>query len=178
MTGVENGMKRFGWAIKYDREMRDASLLTRRSFVSKAVAATVGGAAMGAFSPTASAAMASPSSTYIDLFRHPDSVTAYAGLENAMKLVRTGARWQASGVEVEASPEAAKVAIHVSAPGAALTQIHLRWAVSVAAEVRCLGDHWERSYGDLAWRGIVPERVMPWYFATYDGSTLHGYGVE
>ena len=171
-------MKGFVCAINYDREMCDASLLTRRSFVGKAVAATVGGAAMGSLSQMASAAQASPASTYIDLFRYPDSVTAYAGLENAMKLARTGTRWQASGVEVEASPEAAKVAIRVSAPGAALTQIHVRWSVSVAPGLRGLGDHWERSYGDLAWRGMVPERVMPWYFATYDGSTLHGYGVE
>jgi len=43
---------------------------------------------------------------------------------------------------------------------------------------RVLGDHWERSYGDLAWRGIVPERVMPWYFLTWDGALCHGYGVK
>ena len=119
-----------------------------------------------------------PSSTYIDLFRHPDSVTAYAGLENPLPLSRTGTHWQTGGVEVEASPEAAKLAIRVSAPGAALTQIHVRWNVSVAPDLRCLGDHWERSYGDLEWRIMIPERVMPWYFATYDGSALHGYGVE
>lgn len=41
-----------------------------------------------------------------------------------------------------------------------------------------MGDAWERSYGDLAWRSFVPERVMPWYFATYDGSSTHGYGVR
>jgi len=25
---------------------------------------------------------------------------------------------------------------------------------------------------------MMPERVMPWYFAAYDGALLHGYGVE
>ena len=47
-----------------------------------------------------------------------------------------------------------------------------------AHSILLLGDHWERSYGDLAWRGIVPERVMPWYFLTWDGLACHGYGVE
>ena len=136
--------------------MRDGSLLTRRSFVGKAVAATVGGAAAGGIGQTASASMARQSPTYMDLFRHPDSVTAYAGLENAMRLTRTGTRWQASGVEVEASPEAAKLSIRVSAPNVALTQMHVRWTVAVAPELRCLGDHWERSYGDLAWRTMTP----------------------
>lgn len=45
-------------------------------------------------------------------------------------------------------------------------------------DLRCLGDVWERSYGDLEWRGIVPQRPMPWYVLTFDGSTVRGYGVK
>ena len=45
-------------------------------------------------------------------------------------------------------------------------------------DLRALGDAWERSYGDLGWRNLIPERVMPWYFATHDGVTCHGYGVK
>jgi alpha-galactosidase len=41
-----------------------------------------------------------------------------------------------------------------------------------------LGDAWERGYGDLEWRSWVPDRVMPWYFATNDGSLTHSYGVR
>ena len=36
--------------------------------------------------------------------------------------------------------------------------------------MKILGDHWERGYGDLAWRGIEPERIMPWYMLVSDGS--------
>ncbi len=35
---------------------------------------------------------------------------------------------------------------------------------------KILGDVWERSYGDLAWRTMEPERAMPWYFAVSNGS--------
>jgi hypothetical protein len=41
-----------------------------------------------------------------------------------------------------------------------------------------LGDAWERSYGELGWRNLIPERVMPWYFATFDQRACHAYGVK
>jgi alpha-galactosidase len=41
-----------------------------------------------------------------------------------------------------------------------------------------LCDAWERSYGDLGWRSIVPERVMPWYFLGWNGGVADGYGVQ
>jgi alpha-galactosidase len=45
-------------------------------------------------------------------------------------------------------------------------------------EARFLGDHWERSYGDLEWRASVPNRAMPWYFLAYDGRESAGLGVR
>jgi alpha-galactosidase len=95
-----------------------------------------------------------------------------------MELARSGSRWAERGVEVETTIEARRMPVRVSAPGAALTHVHLRWNLPVDADLRFLGDQWERSYGDLAWRAMTPERVMPWYFATYDGAVLHAYGVE
>ena len=44
--------------------------------------------------------------------------------------------------------------------------------------LRFLGDHWERSYGDLEWRGVVGDRLMPWYFLASDGRSTWGYGVK
>lgn len=40
------------------------------------------------------------------------------------------------------------------------------------------GDAWERGYGDFEWRGIVPERVMPWYFLISDNRETAAYGVR
>jgi alpha-galactosidase len=148
-------------------------LLTRRSFLGRAVASSLLGAVTDA-----PAFAAAKSSTYLEVLRLPNHVTAYAGLEQRMELSKSGPRWQASGVEIETAVQATRMPIHVSAPGVALTHVHLRWEMPVDAGLRFLGDHWERSYGDLAWRTMTPERVMPWYFATYDGTALHAYGVE
>ena len=66
-----------------------------------------------------------------------------------------------------------------TATGAKLTHLHLRWnGRAPERSLLVLGDAWERSYGDLEWRGIVPERVLPWYFLSSDGTHVEGFGVK
>jgi alpha-galactosidase len=109
-------------------------------------------------------------------------MTAYAGLESAVQLERGGSRWLGKG-QVEVATEFAdnKLAIYLSSPELAITHLHLRWKAAVAADLLVLGDAWERSYGDLGWRNLIPERVLPWYFATVDAghaaAACHCYGV-
>jgi alpha-galactosidase len=50
--------------------------------------------------------------------------------------------------------------------------------MNVPSDLLVLSDAWERSYGELGWRNVIPERVMPWYFATHDGTACHGYGMK
>jgi alpha-galactosidase len=62
-----------------------------------------------------------------------------------------------------------------------LSALHLRWrshSLRSLGGYRLLGDAWERSYGDLEWRGIVPDRPMPWYFLAFNGAESRGYGVK
>lgn len=55
--------------------------------------------------------------------------------------------------------------------------IILRWNEKTDKPCRVLGDRFERSYGDLMWTGIDPERFMPWYFLVTDGEETSGCGV-
>jgi alpha-galactosidase len=116
-------------------------------------------------------------SAFLDLLRTPDYAAAY-GSEKMIPLSRSGNGWGASGISFRAEPTSAGLPIVVSAPGLEPTRIHLRWKVQISGDPLILGDAWERSYGELAWRSIVPDRVMPWYFLTYDRGALHGYGVK
>ena len=61
-----------------------------------------------------------------------------------------------------------------------LTYLVLRWNHAWNDEIRVLGDHWERGYGDLEWRGIVPERCIPWYALIHHVKSRRseGFGVE
>ncbi|MBS1858956.1 MAG: hypothetical protein JST11_26525 [Acidobacteria bacterium] len=78
---------------------------------------------------------------------------------------------------METEPRAEALPIRIHAPEAPLLRLHLRWKARVPERWRILNDQWERSYGDLEWRGLIGERVLPWYFLAFDGSATHGYGV-
>ena len=109
-----------------------------------------------------------------DPLRAPDEVMAFAeGDSRAINLTRAGERWQAKDIEIAVAKQ-----ILLTAPRSRLTRIRLRWRGAFPLGWRYLGDHWERSYGDLEWRGLVGERLMPWYFLAAGGGATHGYGVK
>ena len=54
-----------------------------------------------------------------------------------------------------------------------ILHIRLRWNIPEKERrlaVRVMGDAWERAYGELEWRGVSPQRFMPWYMLVSDGS--------
>jgi alpha-galactosidase len=114
-----------------------------------------------------------------DVLRTPDLVTAFGeGRSSQVRLTRSGDRWQANDIEVTTTRSGAESAVSVTAPKTRLTRLRLRWHGAFPNTSRFLGDHWERSYGDLEWRGLSGERLMPWYFLVHYGAAFHGYGVK
>jgi alpha-galactosidase len=137
-------------------------MTTRRSFL-RGGAAMVGGAP---FLP----AVAQGKSTFLELLRKPDSIAVYTHFEKTLPAELAKAR-----VDSQVKGDSLILTLSSSTPVAA---VHVRWRSAVPDGMRVLGDAWERSYGELGWRGLVPERVLPWYFATWDGETCHSYGVK
>ena len=127
--------------------------------------------------PAAARAQTSrPADGYVEVLRPPD--LAIAHLETGpVALARAGNRWTAAGISVEAEPSAAGMPIRIEAPEAPLLRVHLRWHAAVPERWCILNDQWERSYGDLEWRGLAAGRVLPWYFLAFDGRATHGYGL-
>jgi alpha-galactosidase len=112
---------------------------------------------------------------FFDSSTLPSSVVAYTG-DRTIPL--QGSPWSAGDLTVLTQPEKNGMKISIHADSTPLTLIRLRWQAPVSGNLRFLGDHWERSYGDLEWRGLRPERIMPWYFLCCDGQTTDGYGVK
>ena len=113
---------------------------------------------------------------YVDILRPPDLAMAF--LESGpLPLAREGRRWNSSGILVETDPDANGMPIRIEAPEVPLLRLHFRWRAAIPERWRILNDQWERSYGDLEWRGVVGERILPWYFLAFDGRATHGYGV-
>lgn len=88
----------------------------------------------------------------------------------------TGA-WDADGVRVRSTVAGAGQDFAAEAPTHGLQRIRIRWRLAVQPGWHYLGDTLERGYGDLAWRGLQPERPMPWYVLCDCGNGLEGLGV-
>jgi len=119
---------------------------------------------------------------FVDIIRPPDFAAAYVEGSGRIALSRAGDRWQAVDVEVSTEAKALvkgkTLVLSVASPRSPLARLHLRWLGRLPEGSRFLGDHWERSYGDLEWRGFDADRVMPWYFLAATGQGTHGYGVK
>jgi alpha-galactosidase len=151
-------------------------LPTRRAVLRGMGAVACAGVAAG--SQPIAAAQPAPLASFFPILRQPDMVSAYAEEPAAIRLQRSGAVWTGAGVSLTCDEGNRGLRLTLSAPSIALSRLHLRWSVAVPADLRLLGDAWERSYGELGWRPIVPERPMPWYFLAFDGKATHGYGVK
>ncbi len=155
----------------------------RRDFLKTAVAAAT---AVPAIPPAAASVQAvsdaGAKSQGLDLLRSPDRVHARFAVKDVLKMHYSASAWTCPGVRVAAEPIQAgrgrELPVCVTNEGGELTYLHLRWDGRESEALLAIGDAWERSYGDLEWRGTVPERVMPWYFLTFDGERVNGYGVK
>jgi alpha-galactosidase len=122
-------------------------------------------------------------SSFIELLRLPDRVTAYQQFDKTLpsgeiSLARQGEEWVGGEVRVECDVQRDSLTLTLSSLTTPVSLVHVRWRVKVDQRFKVLGDAWERSYGELGWRNLIPERVLPWYFATYDDSSCHSYGVK
>ena len=71
------------------------------------------------------------------------------------------------------------LAIFLTAQTSKVKWIKLRWNnLSWEKNVRFLGDAWERGYGDMEWKGMNPNRFMPWYFCAKSEAKSVCYGVK
>src|SRR5207245_7770166 len=118
-----------------------------------------------------------PTPGFPDLHRAPNSVRAQT-MTGDLHLIPMGRRWTNGQVVVTLTDLPGALRIQLSAPTVPIKRLHLRWRARMTDARLILGDAWERGYGDLEWRGWIPDRVMPWYFATYNGSLTHSYGVR
>jgi alpha-galactosidase len=157
------------------------TMLSRRAFVNRTA---LGLAGLSLPAPLLAALRHTPrvaqttSAGFLDLRRQPDEVVVQAASADLRLAVAPGGRWEGPGVSLRAIERPDALSLELTAPTLGIKRVGLRWAGRLDDTRLLLGDAWERGYGDLEWRGFVPDRVMPWYVAAWDGTRTHAYGVR
>ncbi len=93
-------------------------------------------------------------------------------------LTSSGSSWQAPDIEVTTRTSANTLSLQLHSPKHNPLRLHVRWLLSPDSKLRFLGDAWERSYGDLAFRHVEPDRPLPWYVLATDGQKNFAFGVK
>jgi alpha-galactosidase len=104
--------------------------------------------------------------------REPDFITVYTD---------EGIKSPDSGISVCLKPGDRGLKVYVKSENEPVKYVKLRWNFlpeEKRENIKILGDDWERAYGTLEWRGIFPERCMPWYMLVSDGEYTEGFGVK
>lgn len=114
---------------------------------------------------------------YTNISRLPDNITLQMenSIERITGYIQNKICYKDIEIELEQDNNELKVYLSAQAP---VSGIIFHWNSSLEDSVSILGDAWERGYGDLEWRGYVPERVMPWYTLVHEKGKTHGYGVK
>ena len=68
--------------------------------------------------------------------------------------------------------------VYISSPKTTLRAVRLKWQHETKAGVNCLGDEWERLYGDEAWQSPDENTKYAWYVLLYDDRQTACFGVK
>ena len=112
------------------------------------------------------------------LINSPDEV--YALLGNEWTKLKASGNLSYTFKDVEVSLKAAGNAtgVYVTSPSSPIGGIRLKWKYEVAAASQVLGDSFERTYGDEAWRGLDGATKNPWYVLLHNENKTACFGVK
>ncbi|RYF25188.1 MAG: hypothetical protein EOO42_04265 [Flavobacteriales bacterium] len=85
--------------------------------------------------------------------------------------------WIHEDVLVKLKYDNSNLAVELNCPSTAISNIIISWSFNDKA-AKYLGDHWERTYGDVSFQKADFERKMPWYFIQHDDNDTNCFGVK
>lgn len=112
------------------------------------------------------------------LMNTPDEVWVQSGNEWFKLKSVNGSKFSFQDVEVNVKTNANSKGIYASSPSQQLNAIRLKWKHSLPSSSKFLGDHWERSYGDLQWKTNAEGVKNPWYVVISDPKKTACFGVK
>jgi alpha-galactosidase len=122
--------------------------------------------------------LTSYASNNIPVINMPDEVWAKSGTEWFKLKPSNGSVFTYRDIQVKFIHKAGALSARASSPSTELNAIRVKWRYHQAPLTKVMGDHWERSYGDLGWALNYATKKCPWYMMINDGKATTGYGVR
>jgi alpha-galactosidase len=99
--------------------------------------------------------------------------TAVATLQGGNWVSLTGSKenWTLRDLTLRLTSTETGMTVQIQSPKTPLEKLRLSWdlTANLPSTSICLGDAWERSYGDLSWQNINATHQAPWYLLISDG---------
>ena len=111
------------------------------------------------------------------LINRPDEVWAKLG-GRWYRLSMSGGGYHYKDVRIRFGQKGDALGVFASSLSAPLDAVKLKWKYEAVPKASILGDHWERSYGDLHWAQGDLGVSNPWYMLINDGQTTACFGVK
>ncbi|MDB5002493.1 MAG: hypothetical protein JWQ34_718 [Mucilaginibacter sp.] len=108
----------------------------------------------------------------------PNEVWAQSGDEWFQLKGSNGSKFSYQDIEVTVKTNGNAKGVYVTSPTVQLNAVRLKWAHNMPSNALFLGDHWERSYGDLQWKTNTSGVKNPWYVLIHDTKQTACFGVK
>jgi len=112
------------------------------------------------------------------LINAPDEVWAQTDTGWVQLKSSGGSLFSFKDIELSLKTKGNALGVNVQSPSMALRGVRLKWNYPVKPAAKVLGDHWERSYGDAAWKSPDSNTKNPWYVLLHDGMQTAAFGVK
>jgi len=86
--------------------------------------------------------------------------------------------WTYKDISVKLQYNHGDLSASVHSPTMALHNVQLQWNYAIPSSSIVLGDHWERTYGDVHFQPALFSRKLPWYFVQHNGAITTCFGVK
>ena len=113
-----------------------------------------------------------------NIIHMPDEVWAQSGTDWFKLTASNSSIYIYKDIQVRLRQNENALAVFTVSPTLQLNAVRLKWKHSLNQPTKVLGDHWERSYGDLAWKAPHATAKNPWYVLLHDDKDTTCFGVK
>jgi alpha-galactosidase len=89
-----------------------------------------------------------------------------------------GREYTYKDLQVSLPRQSGALSVYLSSPTLSVKGVRLIWRHGLKAQTQCLGDQWERTYGDVNWHQPAPNKKEPWYVIFHDDKSTACFGVK